>query len=179
MHIFFFSRTTGPISTKRCTKHPWVKWIQVCSNEGHRFFPSGDDSEIAEINWWNLELSFFSWTTGLISTKLGSNEGSLVLQRGDYNEIEQSHWNIFNITWAYFNQTCRDVSVCERHSSFYKKLYIQIWIGHNHLLFLNVSIIIALRKCVYWLDLLFRWAISPIGFLFLLSMIPSRIFNYV
>ena len=34
-HIFiFFSRTTGPISTKLGTKHPWVKGIQVCSNEG-------------------------------------------------------------------------------------------------------------------------------------------------
>ena len=29
----FFSRTTGPISTKIGTKHPWVKGIQVCSNE--------------------------------------------------------------------------------------------------------------------------------------------------
>ena len=30
----FFSRTTGPISTKLGTKHPWGKLIQVCSNEG-------------------------------------------------------------------------------------------------------------------------------------------------
>ena len=30
----FFSRTTEPISTKLGTKHPWVKGIQVCSNEG-------------------------------------------------------------------------------------------------------------------------------------------------
>ena len=29
----FFSRTTEPISTKFGTKHPWVKGIQVCSNE--------------------------------------------------------------------------------------------------------------------------------------------------
>ena len=29
----FFSRTTGPISTKFSTKHPLVKGIQVCSNE--------------------------------------------------------------------------------------------------------------------------------------------------
>ena len=28
-HFFFFSRTTGPISTKLGTKHPWVKRIQV------------------------------------------------------------------------------------------------------------------------------------------------------
>ena len=29
-----FSRTTGPISTKLGTTHPWVKGIQVCSKEG-------------------------------------------------------------------------------------------------------------------------------------------------
>ena len=29
----FFSRTTGPNSTKPATVHPWVKVIQVCSNE--------------------------------------------------------------------------------------------------------------------------------------------------
>ena len=29
----FFFRTTGPISTKFGAKHPWVKMIQVCSNE--------------------------------------------------------------------------------------------------------------------------------------------------
>ena len=29
----FFSLTTGPISTQPATVHPWVKGIQVCSNE--------------------------------------------------------------------------------------------------------------------------------------------------
>jgi hypothetical protein len=30
-YIFdFFSRTTGPISTRRGTNHPWVEGIQVC-----------------------------------------------------------------------------------------------------------------------------------------------------
>ena len=28
-----FCRNTGPVSTKIGTKHPWVKGIQVCSNE--------------------------------------------------------------------------------------------------------------------------------------------------
>ena len=32
--FLFFSRTTGPISTKLGTKHLLVKEIQVCSNEG-------------------------------------------------------------------------------------------------------------------------------------------------
>ena len=45
-HIFiFFSRTTGPMSTKLGTRHPWVKRIQVCSNEGPHPFPRGDNSK--------------------------------------------------------------------------------------------------------------------------------------
>ena len=35
LNIFFY-RTTGPISHKLSTKHPWVKGIQVCSNKGSR-----------------------------------------------------------------------------------------------------------------------------------------------
>ena len=41
-HIFiFFSRTTGPISTKIGTKHPWGLGIQVCSDEGATPFSKG------------------------------------------------------------------------------------------------------------------------------------------
>ena len=41
-HIFiFFSRTTGSISTKLGTKHPWVKGIQIYFNEGSRSFFKG------------------------------------------------------------------------------------------------------------------------------------------
>ena len=47
----FFSRTTGPISTKLGIKHPWVKWVQVSSNEGHCPFPRWDNNEIAKIHW--------------------------------------------------------------------------------------------------------------------------------
>ena len=50
--IFFF-RTTGPISTKLGTRHPWVKGIQVCSNEGLRPFPRGDNNKIAKTYWRN------------------------------------------------------------------------------------------------------------------------------
>ena len=56
-HIFdFFSRTTGPISTKLGTKHPWVKRIQVRSNEGPRPFPSGYNKEIVKIHWRTFKL---------------------------------------------------------------------------------------------------------------------------
>ena len=45
-----FSRTTGPISTKFGTKHPWVKGIQIYSNEGPRPFQRADNYEIAKIH---------------------------------------------------------------------------------------------------------------------------------
>ena len=35
---------------KRGTKHPWVKCIQVCTNEGLRSFPRGDNYEIVNID---------------------------------------------------------------------------------------------------------------------------------
>ena len=49
----FFSRTTGPISTKFGTELPWVKGIQVCSNEVPRPFQGGDNYEIAKLHWRN------------------------------------------------------------------------------------------------------------------------------
>ena len=51
--LFFFSRTTGSILTKLDKNHPWVKGIHVCSNEGLRRFPRGDN-KITKIHNWNL-----------------------------------------------------------------------------------------------------------------------------
>ena len=51
--LFTFSSSSpepGPISTKLGTNHLWVKGIQVCSNEGSRPFPMGDNYEIAKIH---------------------------------------------------------------------------------------------------------------------------------
>ena len=63
-HIFdFFSRTTGPNSTKLGTHHPWVKGLQVCSNEGPGFLQRGDNHENAKVGWCHLKI-FFSRTTG-------------------------------------------------------------------------------------------------------------------
>ena len=42
----FFTRIIRPIWTKLDTKHPWVKRIQVCLNEGSHPFPRGDNNEI-------------------------------------------------------------------------------------------------------------------------------------
>ena len=50
LKIFSFI-TTGTISTKLGTKHPWVTGIQVCSNGGPHPFPRGDDKKIAKIHW--------------------------------------------------------------------------------------------------------------------------------
>jgi hypothetical protein len=33
-YVYDISRTTGPISTRLGTNHPWEEGIQVCSNEG-------------------------------------------------------------------------------------------------------------------------------------------------
>ena len=63
-HIFdFFSRTAGPNSTKLGTHHPWVKGLQVCSNEGPGSLQRGDNHKNAKIGWCHLKI-FFSRTTG-------------------------------------------------------------------------------------------------------------------
>ena len=46
--FIFFSRTTGPISTKLETKQPWVKGIQVWSNDRPRPFFKG---KVAKTHW--------------------------------------------------------------------------------------------------------------------------------
>ena len=65
---FWTFRTTGPISTKRGTKLPWINWamdIQVCSNEGLRFYLRVD-----KLIYWRLKILILI-STGPISTKLG------------------------------------------------------------------------------------------------------------
>ena len=47
----FFSKTTGPISTKFNTKHPWVTGIIVCLNEKPCHCTRRDNYEIAKIHW--------------------------------------------------------------------------------------------------------------------------------
>ena len=54
----FFLRTTGPISTRFGTKHRWVMGNHVCSNEGPRSFPRGDNNEIVTIYWQTLKIIF-------------------------------------------------------------------------------------------------------------------------
>ena len=50
--LFTFSSSSpeplGQFQPNLATKHSWVKGIQVCSNEGPRPFPRGDNYEIAK-----------------------------------------------------------------------------------------------------------------------------------
>ena len=52
--LFLFSTSSqeplGQFQTKLGTKHPWVKGIQFCSNEGPCPLPRGDHCEIAKIH---------------------------------------------------------------------------------------------------------------------------------
>ena len=56
----FFSRTSGLISRRLGTKHPWVKRIQVCSNEGPSPFPNFNKTGHKRHSWVNV-LGFFLW----------------------------------------------------------------------------------------------------------------------
>jgi hypothetical protein len=46
----FFSRSTEPILTKLGKNHPWIKEIQVSSNEGDSPSPRRDDSKRVKIH---------------------------------------------------------------------------------------------------------------------------------
>ena len=94
-----------------------MKGIQVCSNDGLRPFPRGDNYEIVKIHWRNLKI--FSRITEHFSTKLGqmhswlkriqisSNEGPRPFSRGDDYEIVKKHWQ--NLT-IFFSRTTEPIS---------------------------------------------------------------------
>jgi hypothetical protein len=43
-HLRIFFRIIGPFLTRLGTDYPWVKGIQICSNEGDGPFPREDNS---------------------------------------------------------------------------------------------------------------------------------------
>ena len=114
----FFSRTAKPIWTKLSTTHPWVKGIQICSNEGPRFFLRGDNYVKAKIHWRNFKI-YYSWTARPITTKLGtrhpwvkwiqfcSNEGFHPFPRGDNYEKAKIHSQNLKL---FFSRTTEPVS---------------------------------------------------------------------
>ena len=100
----FFSRTTGPISTKLGTEHHWVKGIQVCWNEGPHLSQRGDSWEIEKTHWKLFKI-FFSRTTGTLMTKRYKSSYSIFLyegptphQRGDNYKIVKMHWQIIKFS---------------------------------------------------------------------------------
>ena len=66
--IFFklLLQNIWPISNKLGTRHPWVEGIQICSNEGSRPFPRGDNNEIGKIHLRNLKNN---WANFKLRTK--------------------------------------------------------------------------------------------------------------
>ena len=126
-NLKIFSRTTGPISTKLGTMHPWVKGTQVHSNEGLCPFPRGDNYEIAKIHWQNLKI--FSRTTGPISTK-----------------PDTVH------PWVKGIQVCSNEEPFNSHKV-------------NNELFLLIIIVIIM--CFLIFKKISRWALWPMGLLFI------------
>jgi hypothetical protein len=107
-HLKIFSRTTGPILTRLGRNHPWVKGIQICSNEGDNPSPRGYSSERVKIHWKILRI-FFSRTSGPNSIKLSttyswvkgiqvfSNKAPGSFQRGDNHKNVKMGWGHLKI----------------------------------------------------------------------------------
>ena len=148
--------------------HPWVKEIQVYSNEEPCPFPRGDNYEKAKIHWWNLKI-FFYRTTGLISSKLGTkhpwvkgiqvctNKGPHPFPRGDNYEIAKitlvklksplllNHWANFNQTWHKASLNKGDLSLfnkepmnCHNVNNVFFFSYSTLWYYHMCLLIWTV-----------------------------------------
>ena len=86
----FFSKTIQLISTKLCTKHPWV--IHVCWKGRQCLFSRGVNYEIAKIHYPSLKI--FSRIIGPISTKLGiKGEGdSRFYKKNPFNSTKGDDW---------------------------------------------------------------------------------------
>ena len=72
-YIFvFFSRTTGPISTKLSTNYPLVKQIMIffINWRSMFFFPRGNNNKIAKKHWQNSKSKKISKSGGPSFTKL-------------------------------------------------------------------------------------------------------------
>jgi hypothetical protein len=108
-YIFdFFSRTTGPISTRFDRDDPWREGFQVFSNEGDRPSPRGDNSKRGKMNW-KISKIFFSRTRRPNTIKLGTNytwvkgiqvcsiKGPGPLQREDNHKNVKMGWGHLKI----------------------------------------------------------------------------------
>jgi hypothetical protein len=102
-YIFDFSRTTGPISTRLGTYHPWGEGLPVSSNEGGRPSSRGDGSERVKMHWIFFLKILFSRTSWPNSIKLGTN-WSWVKETQVYSNKEprslQRGNNYKNVKWG-------------------------------------------------------------------------------
>ena len=105
------SRTTWPISTKLGTKHPWVKGTQVCSNEGPRAFPRGNNFGIAKNTLTKLKNLLLQnhWANFNQTWHKASKWQARPFTRGDNYEIakyiDEIKKNLLQNHWTNFNQT--------------------------------------------------------------------------
>ena len=128
----FFFRTTGPILTKRGTKHSFVKRITICSNEGPHPFLRVNYYEITKLHCWNLinllvqnHRANFNQTWHKVF--LGEGDSSLFKWRTMLFPVEISILTklpSLNI-WINFNQTLHIASKGEGNSTFYNVLQIR------------------------------------------------------
>ena len=103
----FFSRTTGPISSKLGTNHFWVKGIQVFTNEGPRCFSRGDNYEIVKIHWHLLQKHLANFQSKLAEIILLFKLKSHAFFAREKNcEIVKIHWWILKI----FSRTIGPIS---------------------------------------------------------------------
>jgi hypothetical protein len=103
-----FSRTSTPKAIKLGASYPWVKGIQVCSNKGPSPLQRGDSNKNVKMGCGHF-IIFFSRTTGLILTRLGTNhpwseriqvplkEGDSPSPRGNNSEGVNIHRQFFKI----------------------------------------------------------------------------------
>ena len=84
--------------------HHWMKGILVCSNEGPRPFPRGDNNEIAKFK-------IFSRTTGSILTNLGTKHPWVKGIQVSSNEEPINSHKVNNILFSSLNQPY-DIIIC-------------------------------------------------------------------
>ena len=115
----FFSRTTGPISTKLATNHPRVKLIEVCSNEGLCPFPRGDNYKRAKIHYIKFIKSSCPEPFGLFQPNLAQRNlgwrGLNILQIRNFQCLKRRRWCFF----------LSKLALWYNHS--YKQMCLLIW----------------------------------------------------
>jgi hypothetical protein len=75
-----FSRTTGHISIKLVTNHPWVKGIQICSIKGPGPLQRGANHKNVKLGWGHLK-NWANFDQTWHKSSLGEGDSSLFKER--------------------------------------------------------------------------------------------------